>query len=241
MSLKVGQEVKPDDGTSAKEKRNFESRWDGAYSTIYVSIEKEYQNMISDTCEPIVAWKKLQNHFHPHTRARVIGLLDEFFNCRILEEEEIGLCAARLRTIVFQLRDTEHPLEDLYQAFRLIRSSPNESVRGIPKLKPINVECEDCKIASHDGSNYFLSITDDYSRKVTVFPIKRKLDVFNCFTRYQKRAERFLNNKVVYVRIDNGLEFIHKEFYKFLDSQGTEMERTNTYSPEMNGVSERFK
>ncbi|GFT20320.1 retrovirus-related Pol polyprotein from transposon TNT 1-94 [Trichonephila clavipes] len=88
---------------------------------------------------------------------------------------------------------------------------------------------------SHDGSNYFLSITDDYSWKVTVFPIKRKSDVFNCFTRYQKRAETFLNNKIVNVRIDNGLEFIRKEFCKFLDSQGIEMERTNTYSPEMNG------
>ncbi|GFV53100.1 retrovirus-related Pol polyprotein from transposon TNT 1-94, partial [Trichonephila clavipes] len=94
--------------------------------------------------------------------------------------------------------------------------------------------------ASHDGSNYFLSITDDYSRKVTAFLIKRKSDVFSCFTRYQKRAERFLNNKVVNVRIDNGLEFFHKEFCKFLDSQGIEMERTNTYSPEMNGVGERF-
>ncbi|GFY29359.1 multidrug resistance protein 2 [Trichonephila clavipes] len=54
--------------------------------------------------------------------------------------------------------------------------------------------------------------------------------------RYHKRAERFLNNKVVNIRIDNGLEFIHKEFCKFFDSQGIEMERTNTYSPEMNGL-----
>ncbi|GFY03538.1 retrovirus-related Pol polyprotein from transposon TNT 1-94 [Trichonephila clavipes] len=124
------QEVKPDDGASTKEKRNFESRWDRAYSTIYLSIEKEYQNLISDTRDPIVAWKKLQNHFQPHTRTRVIGLLDQFFNCRILEEEEIGLYAARLRTIVFQLRDAGHQLEDLYQVFQLIRYLP-ESYQGI--------------------------------------------------------------------------------------------------------------
>ncbi|GFX62737.1 retrovirus-related Pol polyprotein from transposon TNT 1-94 [Trichonephila clavipes] len=76
----TGQEVKPDDSASAKETRNFESRWGRAYSTIYLSIEKEYQNLILDTCDPIVAWKKLQDHFQPHTRACVIGLLDEFFN-----------------------------------------------------------------------------------------------------------------------------------------------------------------
>ncbi|GFW23379.1 retrovirus-related Pol polyprotein from transposon TNT 1-94 [Trichonephila clavipes] len=121
---------KPDNGASAKEKRNFKSRWDQAHSTIYLSIEKEYRNLISDTCDPIVAWKKLQDHFQPHTCACVIGLLDKFFNCRILEEEEIGLYAARLRTIVFQLRDARHPLEDLYQAFQLIRYLP-ESYQGI--------------------------------------------------------------------------------------------------------------
>ncbi|GFV53101.1 endoplasmic reticulum metallopeptidase 1 [Trichonephila clavipes] len=92
----TGQEDKLDDSTSAKEKRNFESRWDRAYSTIYLSIENEYWNLISDTCDSIVAWKKLQDQFQPQTRARVNGLLDEFFNCRILEEEEIGLYAARL-------------------------------------------------------------------------------------------------------------------------------------------------
>ncbi|GFW19093.1 retrovirus-related Pol polyprotein from transposon TNT 1-94 [Trichonephila clavipes] len=113
----TGQEVKPDDGAFAKEKRNFEFRWDRAYSTIYLRIEKEYRNLILDTCDPIVACKKLQDHFQPHTFARVIGLLDEFFNCRILEEEEMGFYAARLRTIVFQLQDAGHPQEDLYQAF----------------------------------------------------------------------------------------------------------------------------
>ncbi|GFU18389.1 copia protein [Trichonephila clavipes] len=68
----TGQEVKPDNGVSAKGKRNFESRWDRAYSTIYLSIEKEYRNLISDTCDPVVAWKKL-DHFQPHTHARIIG------------------------------------------------------------------------------------------------------------------------------------------------------------------------
>ncbi|GFS88874.1 uncharacterized protein TNCV_3569691 [Trichonephila clavipes] len=126
----TGQEVKPDDGASAKEKCNFESRWNQAYSTIYLSIEKEYRNLISDTCDPIVAWKKLQDHFQAHTCARVIGLLDEFFNCRTLEEEEIGFYAARLRTIIFQLGDAGHPLEDLYQSFQLIRYLP-ESYQDI--------------------------------------------------------------------------------------------------------------
>ncbi|GFT32686.1 uncharacterized protein TNCV_2641081 [Trichonephila clavipes] len=51
------QEVTPDENASAKENWNFKSRWDRAYSTIYLSVEKEYRNLISDTCDPIVAWK----------------------------------------------------------------------------------------------------------------------------------------------------------------------------------------
>ncbi|GFW23380.1 uncharacterized protein TNCV_3804791 [Trichonephila clavipes] len=53
------------------------------------------------------------------TQEPVIGLLDELFNCQILEEEEIGLYATQLRSVVAQTKDVGHPLEDMYQAFRL--------------------------------------------------------------------------------------------------------------------------
>lgn len=36
------------------------------------------------------------------------------------------------------------------------------------------------------------------------------------------------------------MEFCHQEFNQFLEKQGIIAERTNTYSPEQNGVSERF-
>ncbi|GFU02265.1 retrovirus-related Pol polyprotein from transposon TNT 1-94 [Trichonephila clavipes] len=45
------------------------------------------------------------------------------------------------------------------------------------------------------GGNKYLSIIDDYSRKVTVFPIRNKSDVFHTFIRFQKRAERFLSKR----------------------------------------------
>ncbi|GBM86531.1 Copia protein [Araneus ventricosus] len=87
---------------------------------------------------------------------------------------------------------------------------------------------------------YFLSITDDYSRKVIVYPMKNKSEVFDCFTKFQKRAERYLNTKIINIRTDRGMEFCHNEFQKFLDNQGIRAERTNEYTPEQNGVSERF-
>ncbi|GFU87316.1 retrovirus-related Pol polyprotein from transposon TNT 1-94 [Trichonephila clavipes] len=93
---------------------------------------------------------------------------------------------------------------------------------------------------SQGGNKYFLSIIDDYSRKVTVFPIRNKSDVFHTFIRFQKRAERFLSKKVIAVRTDGGLEFCNKDMDNFLTELGIKHEVTNSYTPEMNGVAERF-
>ncbi|GFX44174.1 retrovirus-related Pol polyprotein from transposon TNT 1-94 [Trichonephila clavipes] len=100
--------------------------------------------------------------------------------------------------------------------------------------------CGPMPTESKGGNKYFLSIIDDYSRKVTVFPIRNKSDVFHTFIRFQKRAERFLSKKVIAVRTDGGLEFCNKDMDNFLTELGIKHEITNSYTPEMNGVAERF-
>ncbi|GFX61746.1 retrovirus-related Pol polyprotein from transposon TNT 1-94 [Trichonephila clavipes] len=100
--------------------------------------------------------------------------------------------------------------------------------------------CGPMPTESQGGNKYFLSIIDDYSRKVTVFPIRNKSDVFHTFIRFQKRAERFLSKKVMAVRTDGGLEFCNKDMDNFLTELGIKHEVTNSYTPEMNGVAERF-
>ncbi|GFU78104.1 retrovirus-related Pol polyprotein from transposon TNT 1-94, partial [Trichonephila clavipes] len=100
--------------------------------------------------------------------------------------------------------------------------------------------CGPMPAESQGGNKYFLSIIDDYSRKVTVFPIRNKSDVFHTFIRFQKRAERFLSKKVIAVRTDGGLEFCNKDMDNFLTELGIKHEVTNSYTPEMNGVAERF-
>ncbi|GFV68947.1 retrovirus-related Pol polyprotein from transposon TNT 1-94 [Trichonephila clavipes] len=100
--------------------------------------------------------------------------------------------------------------------------------------------CGPMPTESQGGNKYFLSIIDDYSRKVTVFPIRNKSDVFHTFIRFQKRAERFLSKKVIAVRTDGGLEFCNKDMDNFLTELGIKHEVTNSYTPEMNGVAESF-
>lgn len=54
---------------------------------------------------------------------------------------------------------------------------------------------------------YFLSIIDDYSRRVSVYPMKLKSEVFDLIKNHILRAEKFLNLKVKSFRSDNGKEF----------------------------------
>ncbi|GFW15025.1 retrovirus-related Pol polyprotein from transposon TNT 1-94 [Trichonephila clavipes] len=77
------------------------------------------------------------------------------------------------------------------------------AVRSKRPLELLHMDlCGPMPTESQGGNKYFLSIIDDYSRKVTVFPIRNKSDVFHTFIRFQKRAERFLSKKVIAVRID---------------------------------------
>ncbi|GFY19658.1 retrovirus-related Pol polyprotein from transposon TNT 1-94 [Trichonephila clavipes] len=115
------------------------------------------------------------------------------------------------------------------------------AVRSKRPLELLHMDlCGPMPTESQGGNKYFLSIIDDYSRKVTVFPIRNKSDVFHTFIRFQKRAERFLSKKVIAVRTDGGLEFCNKNMDNFLTELGIKHEVTNSYTPEMNGVAERF-
>ncbi|GFW80056.1 retrovirus-related Pol polyprotein from transposon TNT 1-94 [Trichonephila clavipes] len=115
------------------------------------------------------------------------------------------------------------------------------AVRSKRQLELLHMDlCGPMPTESQGGNKYFLSIIDDYSRKVTVFPIRNKSDVFHTFIRFQKRAERFLSRKVITVRTDGGLEFCNKGMDNFLTELGIKHEVTNSYTPEMNGVAERF-
>ena len=95
-------------------------------------------------------------------------------------------------------------------------------------------------VTSVGGGNYFLSIIDDYSRKVFVYVMKKKSEVFNFFKIFMNEVERQHDLEIKSVRTDNGMEFCHKEFEEFLQEKGIKIERTSTYTPEQNGVAERF-
>ncbi|GBM13168.1 Retrovirus-related Pol polyprotein from transposon TNT 1-94 [Araneus ventricosus] len=89
------------------------------------------------------------------------------------------------------------------------------------------------------GSKYFLSIIDDFSRKIDVFTLKSKSEEFSIFKGYLSRVQRELGRKLKSIRTDNGMEFCHKDFETFLRDLGIRIQRTSFYTPKLNGIAER--
>ncbi|UYV65931.1 hypothetical protein LAZ67_3005907 [Cordylochernes scorpioides] len=95
-------------------------------------------------------------------------------------------------------------------------------------------------VDSFAGSRYFLTFTDDFSRRVTVYFLKHKDQVIEYFDIFRARAERETGHKIKRLRTDNGLEYCNENFKQKLKSLGIKHELTNSYSPQQNGVSERL-
>ncbi|KZV30316.1 hypothetical protein F511_28209 [Dorcoceras hygrometricum] len=62
------------------------------------------------------------------------------------------------------------------------------------------------------GSRYFLAVIDDYSRKLRVFLLKNKYDVFDKFRTWKTLIENQTSRKIKTLRTDNGLEFCNSQF-----------------------------
>uniref|UniRef100_A0A2P2R3Q1 Integrase catalytic domain-containing protein n=1 Tax=Rhizophora mucronata TaxID=61149 RepID=A0A2P2R3Q1_RHIMU len=65
-----------------------------------------------------------------------------------------------------------------------------------------------------------LTFINDYSRKVWVFFLKNKNDVFQTFKKWKALIEKQTRKQIKWLRIDNGLEFCKGEFNKFYENEG---------------------
>lgn len=96
------------------------------------------------------------------------------------------------------------------------------------------------KCESIGGSKYFITFIDDFTRRAEIQFLRKKDEAFDAFKRFVVRAERQTGLKIRRIRTDNGLEYCNIKFNEYLNEKGIVHERTNTYSPQMNGVAERF-
>ena len=92
-----------------------------------------------------------------------------------------------------------------------------------------------------DGSKYFVSFIDDFTHFAMIYPIKKKSDVFKSFQEYEAVVtSMFCGIFISKLTIDQGREYLSKEQSKWYKSKGIQVETTVAYSPQQNGVAERF-
>ncbi|GBN10262.1 hypothetical protein AVEN_153174-1 [Araneus ventricosus] len=82
---------------SWREEYDLKLRKDRSYTLVYQALSPEFKPLISQTTDGAKAWRILKNHFEPTTRARVIQLLDEFFNTRFETGEALGLFLCQVK------------------------------------------------------------------------------------------------------------------------------------------------
>ena len=88
------------------------------------------------------------------------------------------------------------------------------------------------------GTTYLLTIIDDLSRKVWVFYLKQKSDVFATFKDWKTMIEKQTWRKVKCLCTNNGLEFCSDEFNTLCKKEGIVRLRIVRHTPQQNGVAE---
>ena len=100
--------------------------------------------------------------------------------------------------------------------------------------------CGPFKETGYDGSRYILSLVDDCLRVKKVFTLEQKSEAAGKIIAFIRAAKRRWNWEVAAFRTDRGGELLNAELGKFFEQEGIKHEYTPAYTPQLNGVAERF-
>lgn len=86
-------------------------------------------------------------------------------------------------------------------------------------------------VSSLSGAKYFLTFTDDYSKKVWIYFLKGKTEVFDYFAEWKLLVENQTRRKIKCIRTDNGLEFCNQNFDQLCRESRVKRHKTCPYTP----------
>lgn len=100
--------------------------------------------------------------------------------------------------------------------------------------------CGPMPASERDGHVYFMTFIDDRSRYGSITMLKKKSEAFAAFIGFRTMIENQTGRRIRALRSDNGGEYISKDFNEYLRSYGIQHQLTTPYTPQQNGVAERF-
>ena len=108
------------------------------------------------------------------------------------------------------------------------------------KLEVIHSDvCGPFEVKSIGGNSYFVTFIDEFTRKICIYLLAKKSDVFGVFKKFWLLVQNESGEMIRRLRTDGGVEYISTEFNNFCSSNGINHEVTAPYTPQHNGISER--
>lgn len=94
------------------------------------------------------------------------------------------------------------------------------------------------RVLSIGVHSYFLSLLDDLTRKSWLIPMKFRKEIYRHVSEWETAIGLQTGEKVAIYQCNNAKEY--QRFEKLVHDNGTRIEYTPAYTPEENGVAERF-
>ena len=89
---------------------------------------------------------------------------------------------------------------------------------------------EPIPITSMNGSTYFMTFIDYYSRYFCIYFLEPKSKVFETFKIFKALYENNIDKNIKALRFDNGGEYIKREFQQVCASTGIQMQHSVPYT-----------
>jgi transposase InsO family protein len=127
------------------------------------------------------------------------------------------------------------------QKIRVARRSKNGiSPHGSRNAELIHIDIAGPFEPSGRGYDHFVALLDDYSKTCAVVPMKGRKPTLGIMKDFVSRLETQLEQKVRFIRSDNGPELVGGAAKEWYTAKGIIHQVSPRYTPELNGTSERF-
>ena len=97
------------------------------------------------------------------------------------------------------------------------------------------------RLLSMRGCKYYVSFIDDHTRKVWVYFMKEKSEVFTHFKNFRSMDEKEIGLQIKHLRSDRGESTSPMTLVTICRKIGIQRQFTCRYTPHKNGVAERKK
>jgi transposase InsO family protein len=95
------------------------------------------------------------------------------------------------------------------------------------------------KTESIGGCKYYVNFIDDHTRKVWVYFMKHKGEMFQQFLNFKAMVEKEKGVSIKCLRFDGRGEYFSNEFNEYLKEHGIQRKYSCSYSSQQNGIAKR--